>query len=209
VLILIVVAAPIVFLLTRSGAKRTLSTPNPTSTSTPRPHFAFATPAVTVELLGRNKAPQGTKGVAAQIQTDLSHFYDQAFVDPETWANGVPASVWAPFAPGVKAKAQADADSLTIGDPRVELASLSVTKASLSVTFLVDPTGHLVAATADVSFVATGALAGGEQVTVKNHDNFLYREVGGQWVIVAYPLASTKVDAGPVASSPSASGASS
>jgi hypothetical protein len=209
-LILIVVVAPIVFLLTRRSAKPTRSAPSPTSTSTSsaRPQFAFAAPALVVEPLGRTKASKDTKVVAAQIQTDLSHFYDQAFVDPKTWANGVPASVWAPFAPGVKAKAEADAGSLTIGDLRVKLASLSVTRASLTVTLLIDPTGHLVAATADVSFVATGALFGGERVTVKNHNNFLYRKVGGGWVIVAYPLASTRVDAAPVAPSPSASGAS-
>ena len=87
VLILIVVAAPIVFLLTRNGAKRTRSAPSPNSTSTtsPRPQFAFAVPAVTIELLGRKKAPQNTKGVATQIQSDLSLFYDQGFVDPKTW----------------------------------------------------------------------------------------------------------------------------
>jgi len=210
VLILIVVAAPIVFLLTRNGAKRTRSAPSPNSTSTtsPRPQFAFAVPAVTIELLGRKKAPQNTKGVATQIQSDLSLFYDQGFVDPKTWENGVPASVWAPFAPGVKAKAQADAGSLTIGDLRVALASLSVTEARLSVTFLVDPTGHLVAATADVRFEATGGLAAGERVTVKNHDNFLYGQVGGKWLIVGYPVASTRVDAAPLVTSPSASGAS-
>jgi hypothetical protein len=200
--------AGVTFLLTNRAAtpKKAAQPPASSPSAPPRQPFLLPDPTITVSLLGQAKSWQAATPLAGQIQTDLSTFYDQAFVDPHTWAAGVPAAAWSIFAPDVQSRAQGDADSLTIGSQSIHaVTGLTVTTATLSIRVLLDRAGRPRLASADVTFDATGTATGGAPLTITNHATFVFRDVSGQWLVVAYPVADTSVDAGVPSPSPSAS----
>jgi hypothetical protein len=190
--------AGVTFLLTnRSSPPKRAAQPSPSSPAAPRQTFLLPDPTITVSLLGQAKSWQAAPPLAGQIQTDLSTFYDQAFMDPHTWAAGVPATAWSIFAPEVQSRAKADADSLTIGSESIHaVAGLTVTKATLSIRVLLDRAGRAQLASADVTFEATGTATGGAPLTITNRATFVFRAISGHWLVVAYPVADTSVDAG-------------
>jgi hypothetical protein len=179
----------------------TASSPGP-SASPPRVAFAFPAP----EIIGLAVSGAGGRGLAVEpaqlIQTTLSQYYDQAFMDPATWTEGVPAATWSAFDASIRGQAKKDASSLALGATIPDLASLRVTKATLTVQVLLDAKDQPEAAEADVVFLATGADSKAGQVTVTNRATFLFRLVGGEWLIFAYPKTTTTVTTTPA--SPSA-----
>jgi len=200
--------AGVTFLLTNRAAspKKAAQPPASSPSAPPRQPFLLPDPTITVSLLGQAKSWQAATPLAGQIQTALSTFYDQAFVDPHTWTAGVPAAAWSIFAQDVQSRAKADADSLTIGsEPIHAVAGLNVTKATLSIRVLLDRAGRPHLASADVTFEATGTATGGAPLTITNRATFVFRAISGQWLVVAYPVADTSVDAGVPSPSPRAS----
>jgi hypothetical protein len=140
----------------------------------------------------RNNAAART--AATRIQTTLSAFYDAAFMDPQTWKQGLSESAWDAFAEQVQEQAKSDAGSLTLGETGSSIDQLSVTEASLSVRVLLDPRGRPHAAVATVVFDASGTLSSGEAVLVSNRASFLLEPHGAKWLVVGYPSARTDVE---------------
>jgi hypothetical protein len=197
------VAGVTLFVLTRSGTHpamhhRAAASPAPT----PRTPFLLPDPIITISRLGSSSGEPAATALAGQIQTALSSFYDQAFMDPRTWTNGMPSSAWDIFAPEILAGAQRDADSLTLGIQPARVTGLRATDATLSITVLVDGSGKARLVLADVAFEASGTVVGGEPLTVTNKATFVFRVVDGQWLVVAYPVADTAVTAQPAPSAP-------
>lgn len=181
-----------------------------TTTTTPaRGVFAFEINRVVPVTLGKGGVKRLAAQVAGSIAQRLSSFYDQAFADPVSWQNGVPDDAWGIFDSGVRARAKADATSFTPGATGVLLTKLNVTKSTLTVTVLFDPSGHAQAAFADVVFQGTGDLKGGETVDVRNVATYYLRPVSGTWVVAGYPQAKTTIAAGATSPSPGAGGSSS
>ncbi len=209
------VIAGVTFLLTNrnSSPKASAVRPSSSPSAPPRQPFLLPDPTITVNVLGAAKSWAAATPIAGQIQQALSTFYDRVFVDPHTWAAGVPADAWSVFAPDLQGRAQSDAESLTIGTESLHaVTALTVTNSTLTIRFLLDSAGRARLASADVTFDATGTVTGGLPLTIVNRATFVFRAVSGQWLVVAYPVAQTTVDAGPVASaspSPSASAGSS
>jgi hypothetical protein len=209
--LLTAIVVPLVLASPSSESAAGPAPPPPALNSPPRPVFQFASPSVSVASLGPARGIVASQQAAPQVQAVLSSFYDQAFVDPSTWTKGVPAAAWNVFDQSVRAKAEQDATSLALGAQAPTLSHLDVTDSSLAVRFLVDPKGALSLAAADVRFTASGTLKDGQLLQVTNQATFLLRQVAGQWLIVGYPVASTRVESSapptpsPAATSPSPS----
>jgi hypothetical protein len=194
------------FFLLRSGTSAT-TPPEPRASVTPsRPAhvpLAFQVDRLRVVNLSHRQAEPRATGAANAIATQLSAFYETAFADPASWKGGVPEDAWNVFASAVRARAKGDAGSFTPATTGLDVLEMNVSKSTLSVTVLLDGSGHAEAAFAGVTFEGTGELEGGQMVQVENAATFYLRPVSGAWLIVGYPHASTKVEAG--SASPSAS----
>jgi hypothetical protein len=200
-------AAITAFFVFRTGTNATPK-PGPRTSVTPSnaaPHvpFAFQVDRLHVVTLSHRPARPRATAAANIIATQLSAFYDTAFADPSSWKGGVPAGAWNVFAPAVRQRAMRDAGSFTPAATGVDLLEMNVSESILGVTVLLDGSNRAQAAFARVTFEGTGMLKGGQKVQVENAVSFYLRPASGTWVIVGYPEASTKVEAG--TASPSAS----
>jgi hypothetical protein len=184
------------------------SPPAPTQTP-PRVFFAFQVDQVRVSTLKTIPAIGVARRTANAIAQSLSAFYDQAFANPASWKDGMPEEAWAMFDDSVRDRAQREAGSFTPNTTGVNLVRMDVTTSKLTVKVLVGLTGQPQAAFAKVGFKGTGQLQGGQEVKVDNAVTFLFRPIGKQWLVVGYPDASTTVDTGTSATSPSPSPGSS
>jgi hypothetical protein len=189
--------------LTRNEASSPRPTPLPPgATATPtipaRPPFFFSIQSRTPARAGKGGGTEA-QDAAIEIGSRLSAFYDAAFMDPNTWANGLPDEAWSIFDPSVIDRAMGDADALTLGDAAPGLTELEATRSALDVKVLLDPQGTPSAAVADVTFRATGTLQDGQEVDVVNTASFLLEMRDGQWVVVGYPDANTKLTSAPTA----------
>jgi len=165
--------------------------PRTSSSSPPSTPFAFAEGTVKAESLrvGRNRT--AALDVADHVRTTLSGFYQAAFLDPRAWGGAVAPQTWTAFAPATRQQAQSDAASLTLGKVDGTIRDLLVTASSLNVTVLIDAHGRPQATFADVRFVATAVLEGGEDLRVTNSVHFYLQPISGSWLITGYPGART------------------
>jgi hypothetical protein len=166
--------------------------PRPPASAPPRIPFAFALDDVRTSTTGTG-GKNVADGVASDIQTSLSGFYDQAFLDPLARTEGIPLGVWEVFAETLRDRATRDAEALTLGEVAAQVAALEVTRSSLDVRVLLDPRGRPHAAVAEVVFRAAGEITSGEQIRVINRASFIFRPSSGVWLIVGYPSADTTV----------------
>jgi hypothetical protein len=166
--------------------------PSPTP-APPRIQFTFALEDVRTSSTG-SAGNRAARHVADDIQSSLSGFYDQVFLDPLTWtAQEIPPGVWEAFAETLRDRASKDAEALTLGEVAAQVAGLEVTRSSLDVRVLVDPRGRPQAAIAEVVFRAAGSIASGQGIKVVNRASFIFRPSSGVWLIVGYPSADTTV----------------
>jgi hypothetical protein len=175
----------------RTGGPSVKPTVSPTVPG--RPAFFFHIKSRPPAATGRlNRA--AAEDAAIEIGSRLATFYDTAFMDPATWTNGIPKDAWAIFDPTVADRARNDAKAFTLSDRGSDLTKLSVTQSSLDVKVLLDPAGKPYGAAAQVVFNAVGTLQNGQTVNVTNHADLLWRLEQGQWLVIAYPSASTIVE---------------
>jgi len=178
-----------------SGAGR-----SPGGTETP-PRVGFVFPLIEVHTFTvTGKPATGDVGttVSEAVRVTVSQLYDQAMLDPRSWASGPPATAWNAFAPALRQRGQTDASAFTFGAAARSLTAFTVTKSTLSVRVLLDASGAPVSAVADVSLFGTGQTNTGGQVAVTARGTFLLAPSSGHWLIDGYPVAQVTVT--PVAS---------
>jgi hypothetical protein len=191
--------AGLAFWLLTNGSTPSIPAESPAATQTASPTIPVR-PAFVFSVRPRQPAATGKlkRGAAddasIEIGARLSAFYDAVFMDPNTWKNGVPKDAWAIFETSAGNQAKKDADALTLADQVPDLTNLSVSESSLAVKVLLDPAGKPYAAAAQVDFIAVGTLQSGGTVTVTNHAAFVLQLEGGQWLVTAFPSASTDVE---------------
>jgi hypothetical protein len=167
--------------------------------------FVFRAPMVeTVRVTRRVKTPD-LRGASAAITTSLSKLYDQTVVDRTHWASGPPAAVWNTFAPNIRAKARADADAFTLGRSARFMQTLRVSSSSLTIRYLIDDHGRIVAAQASSYLKAVGELNDGRPVRIIATGELLLDQVPKAWLITGYPSASVTVTSPDSGATPSAS----
>jgi hypothetical protein len=199
----IAVAAALVLVFTGKGGLSKVIGHQPERTA-----FAFAAPVVHQNAITGIPGEHASDRDAQQVRDRLSQLYDTAFMDPDTWAKGLPDDVWQGFTKGAAAKATADPGALALGR-QPELARLEVTKAELTINVLFDSKKRPEAIIATVAFQATGALKDASPVDVKSKATFLFRSISGQWLVSGFPAARVTIDSAPPAPKPAASGGSS
>jgi hypothetical protein len=192
----LVVAGAAVWLATRGSPSPRTGGPGPSPRVSPtvpgRALFLFPIQFRKADRTGKanqSAADDATVAVASRLST----FYDTVFVNPDTWANGVPDDAWSIFDPSIVDRAKKDADAFTLGDQAAGLAKLKVKGPSLFVKVLLTPSGQPDTAIAEAEFVAVGTLDGGGKVDITNHVSFLLRPQDGRWTVVGYQDASTDV----------------
>jgi hypothetical protein len=210
---IVVIVGVVIFVMTSGGGSSHTVAPSPvtglpsvsaspTPPPPPRTPFAFAAWSVDPVKTETSNRP-AAEAAASDMAERLSSFYDTTFMDPATWNDGLPDSVWGLFDATTAKQAKKDQDSLTLGDDASQIATLTAGNSSLTFTVLLNPAGKAESAVATVSFSATGTLVDGTAVEVSNSATYLFDQQGGTWVVIGYPTAKTTIE--PVTSSPSAS----
>jgi ketosteroid isomerase-like protein len=194
----IAVAAAVVLVFTGKGGLSKVIGHQPERTP-----FAFATPVVHQNAIAGAPAKDVSAKDAEQVRDRLSRLYDTAFMNPDTWAKGLPADVWEGFTQDAAAKAKADPGALALGR-EARLARLEVTKAELTINVLFDTKKRPEAIIATVVFQATGRLKDGSPVDVQSTATFLFRSVSGRWLVAGFPSARVTMDS--AAPSPKSTG---
>lgn len=154
--------------------------------------FSFPPPRVTSSSLS-HKRPMQLRAAVDGVTMTLSALYDGLFVHPGSWAEEPVPEVWSVFSPAAATRARRDVRSLTFGNVAPTVERVDVKGAKLAVRLLFDANANPVAAVAKVRFDATGLLAEGRRFVLANRASYLLRPVRGQWLIVGYPSARTKV----------------
>jgi hypothetical protein len=169
----------------------TRNRPGVSPSSPPRPAFAFGEATVKAVSLRVARNRTAAVEVAGSVRATLSGFYQAAFVDPRAWTGNIAPQAWTAFAPATRRQAQSDAGSLTLGKVDGAITDLLVSASSLKVTVLFDGHGRPQATFADVRFVASAKLQGGETLRVTNNVHFYLQPISGSWLITGYPGART------------------
>src|SRR5437867_1872411 len=123
--ILAAIVVPLVFFGGQSHTPTGSESLPPSSSPIPRTTFQFESAKVRISSLGGARAFAASRAAGEAIRVSLSRFYDQAFVDPAAWSNGVPSAAWDLFSPSVRPQAERDATSLALGSQVSALSSLS------------------------------------------------------------------------------------
>jgi LCP family protein required for cell wall assembly len=120
---------------------------------------------------------------AEAIRRDLEELYETAFLAPSL---DRPA-LFSHFSGEARREAERGLGHLTIGPVRDELDEVIPRRATVSLTFLGDTSGHPLAAFADTEFRAS-AVSGDVHAPVTNHGDYVLRRSNGAWRIVSYDV---------------------
>jgi len=120
---------------------------------------------------------------AEAIRRDLEELYETAFLAPSL---DRPALL-SHFSGDARREAERNLARLTIGPVRDELDEVVPRRATVSLTFLGDTSGHPLAAFADTEFRAS-AVSGDVRAPVTNHGDYVLRRSNGAWRIVSYDV---------------------
>ena len=170
-----------------TGANEAPSPPSRASTSAGPPP---PTPDLTMRLvraIGKTEdgtlRPADIAGPAEAIRRDLEDLYETAFLAPKL---DRPA-LFSHFSGEARREAEGDLGRLTIGPVRGQLDEVVPRRATLSLTFLGDASGHPLAAFADTRFEAS-AVSGDAHAPVTNRGEYVLRRSNGAWRIVSYDV---------------------
>ena len=166
--------------------------PSPTPTLPPREPFAFGITSLGTTSLGDRVV--GARDAALGVRATLSGFYDTAFVNPKTFRDGIPGSIWQAFAPWVVPRARQDIPALTLGSVTRKVNNVKVVGARLDIRVLGNSDGVPYAAYAVVAFEGRGSMKNKDRLKVSNGGRYFLRSVGGRWLILGYPGVRTQVD---------------
>jgi hypothetical protein len=167
--------------------------------------FVFREPKVETVRVTRKVRVPDLRGPTAAITTSLSRLYDQTVVDRTHWTSGPPATVWNAFAPTIRSKARTDADGFTLGRSAALMKTLQVSSSSLTIRYLIDDHGRIVAAQASSYLKAVGELNDGRPVRIVATGELLMNQLSKTWLITGYPSASVTVTTPTGTGSPSSS----
>ncbi len=120
---------------------------------------------------------------AEAVRRDLEELYETAFLAPSL---DRPALL-SHFSGDARREAERDLGHLTIGPVRGELDEVVTRRATVSLRFLGDASGHPLAAFADTEFRAS-AVSGSVHAPVIHHGDYVLRRSNGAWRIVSYDV---------------------
>jgi hypothetical protein len=119
----------------------------------------------------------------------MDHFYTEAFLDRDSWLEGVYDEAWDIFDAGARARAQGVVETLTAGTAAADaFETIEPTKSTLRVKVLFDGMDHPHAVVAIVRFAAEGAGLDGSRTTMLSLGQFFLERVEGQWKVVSFQV---------------------
>ncbi|HEX6206971.1 MAG TPA: hypothetical protein VF058_01300 [Actinomycetota bacterium] len=134
-------------------------------------------------------ASQGDLEEARDAIADLlDDLYTTAFVDPAKWEGGAFPELGSYFAGSAAARAERDRDGLTLGEDAARIERVEPTRATLRLTFLVDPQAAPYAAVATAGFRADGRTTDGGAVAIVHQGRYMVRRIEGEWRIIGYDV---------------------
>ncbi|MFM7718886.1 MAG: hypothetical protein ACKO8G_05270 [Actinomycetota bacterium] len=125
---------------------------------------------------------------AEKVEPVLSTFYASAFLDPENLSDAAYDEAWEAFDAAALPDARAAIETLTLGDLGPAFSDVQPADGVLRARVFFDAYGEPALLAANVVFTAT-ATPGGEAAapaTIVSRGEFLLRESGGLWRIVAF-----------------------
>lgn len=130
----------------------------------------------------------------------LDGLYTTAFVDPGRWDGGAFPELGSYFAGRAAEHAGRDRADLTLGENAARIERVVPTRATLRLSFLVDPQAAPYAAVATAGFRADGRTTDGGSVAIVHRGRYLVRRIEGEWLIIGYDVegsVESVADAGP------------
>lgn len=178
--IVVIVAA----LLSRSG---TIGKDEPAT-----PQLAFTTKVSHVNQA--KAADAGTQAAQGEAITKMiTDYYQEAFVDPDKWGDGMFEDLKGLFAEAAQASFTKDIESLTIGQGRNDLRRVEPSASDLAITVYYDRRSQPTFAVAAATFNARGTLKEtGPPVTIEQKTTFYLQKNGDTWTITAYDADQTQ-----------------
>jgi hypothetical protein len=156
------------------------------------PDFAFETTKVLAVPTRVDVTPEELKPAAQpaadEIEGLMDTLYLEAFFDVDNWTVGTYDEVWPLFDADAGAEAQAQAAVLTAGEGAGDaFDEIDPGLAQLKTKVLLNHKDQPVAVVAVVIFRATGrGVDGGTDVLMQSNGEFTFRQVDGDWKIVAF-----------------------
>jgi hypothetical protein len=156
------------------------------------PEFAFETTKVLAVPTRLDVTPEELKPqaepAAQEIETLMDTLYLEAFFDVDNWQEGTYDEVWPLFEDAAAAEAQADAATLTAGTGAGDaFDEIEPGLAQLKTKVLLNHKDAPVSVVAVVIFRATGrGKDGAPDVLMQSNGQFTFRQVDGEWRIVAF-----------------------
>lgn len=140
-----------------------------------------------VEIIAASgEAPASARAEADRIVGLLTEWYQQAFLEPKGWENADP--IVKNFVGEAKSRIRKELASVTIGEGRADVVSVTPLDTDLNVTLFVDGAGEPSYAIASVVFDANGTVKrkGGLPLHIVQRGTYYLRREAGDWKIFAY-----------------------
>lgn len=173
------------------------------------PKFAFGVKRVVVETTTATKSSslaKEAKAAAKDVKATLDELYFDGYVEHDAWGDF--GEIEKLFAEDARAQAEADLDTLTLGEAGAEAyVFVEPDEGTLAIQVLADGADRPTQAIATVRFGGTAEGDDGAFTEVRSLGSYFLRADGGGWTIYAYRVDRTERPAD--GSSPSATSSAS
>ena len=184
---IIAAIALLAFVVTRIGGGGNGGGGGGGSGEVPDIHFQVGT--VKASSIGPGSSLKTANAVLPKVEGVIKAFYQAAFLDPENWQNGTYDSAWETFTGSEAKKAQAQIDTLTLGENAGDTYSSITPKPSLfGLRVLTDRQGEVVSAFALVTFAAIAEKKSGGQATIVSTGQYSLEPQGDSWKITGFQV---------------------
>ena len=154
----------------------------------PTPEFEFEFGKIGGAPVAERAPEAELRDAAEEVREALEELYTIGFVDPARWEGGRFPDLLDAFTPEARQRARKDLANLSLGTDATKIDSVDPIAGRLSLKFLVDEGGGLIAATARTIFSANALATDGGNVAVQ-HDGTYYLQPGEDgWLIHAYDV---------------------
>jgi hypothetical protein len=142
----------------------------------------------------QKKANNAIQPVATEVVKQLNSLYGEAFLNPTNWQGNSYDTALTAFddGGGAKARAEQQLGVLTAGTAAVTTYSSIVKGESrLTIQVLVDNLLKPASAIGNAWFTATAQGKDGSLTTIRSKGEYIFRNVGGTWMIVSFNVTRT------------------
>lgn len=162
----------------------------------PTPEFSFEFGKVGGSSVAERAPEAELRDAAEAVRDTFDELYTVAFVDPARWEGGRFPDLFDAFTEAAQKRVRRDLPNLSLGADATKIDSVDPVSGRLSVRFLVDGEGALIAATARTIFSANALATDGGNVAIQHDGTYYLQPEDDRWLINAYDVEGivTRVD---------------